>query len=342
MDAGLTIPERDIMKNVMRFACLSLTICLVTLSSYCGEGPTVRLKIGTNAQPSNMENTCQRIFADAIAKKTNGRITAEVFDSAKLGDHLERLEGLRSGTVEMTTVSVGYMAQYVEELALFDLPYVFKDKEHEYRVFDGEGGRVIDEMLQEHGFKTLGYMDFGCREIVNNTRPIHKPEDLRGVKIRVQETRASIDGLNAMGATATPMAFSEVYMALQQKVIDGAENSLPPMESSKYYEVCKYLSMTHHLYYSQLILISKQLWDSLPASDQALIMEAQEEAIKWQRDYAATEEASLLKKLLDGGMVMNEADVPAFMAACQPLLDRYVSEHGEQGKILYDLVQAAK
>lgn len=330
------------MKNTLRFTGFALAFCLAAFACQAAEGPTLRLKIGTNAQPSHQENTCQQIFADAIAKKTNGRITAEVFDSAKLGDHLERLEGLRSGTVEMTTTSVGYMAQYVEALALFDLPYVFQDREHEFRVFDGEGAKVIDEMLQEHGFKALGYMDFGCREVVNNVRPVAKPADLNGVKIRVQETRASIDGLNAMGATATPLAFSEVYMALQQKVIDGAENSLSPMEASKYYEVCKYLSLTHHLYYSQLILISKQIWDSLPESDQALIMEAQTEAIAWQRKYAVEEEEGLQQKLIDGGMIMNEADVPAFMAACQPLLDAYLAEHGEQGKILYDLVQAAK
>ncbi len=306
------------------------------------DGPKIHLKIGTNAQPGNMENTCEIKFAEFLAEKTGGRITAEVFDSAKLGDHLERMEGLRSGTLEMTTTSVGYCAQYVEELALFDLPYVFESRDHMFRVFDGEAGEVIDESLQEHGFKVLGFMDFGCRQTVNNVRPVATPADMKGLKIRVQETKASIDGLNAMGATATPMAFSEVYMALQQKVLDGAENSFPPMVSSKYYEVCKYLSLTNHLYYSQVILISDKLWNTFSAEDQAIIQEAQNEAVAWQRDFNASDEENLKNEMIKNGMQVNEADVPAFMEACAPLIDKYLETYGDKGKKLYDLVVAAK
>ena len=298
------------MKKVIVFLLIASFLIFIPMSILAAEKV---FKLGINTASSHSENLAELKFAEILKEKSNGRLEVKVYDSAKLGDHLERLEGLRVGTIEMTTTSVGYMANYEKALSVFDLPYIFSDYDHMYRVFDGEGGKLIDSMLQRYGFKVLGYFYFGVRETANKIRPIYKPEDMNGIKIRVQESKASIQGLGAMGATPTPVPWSELYMALQQNVVDGMENSVALIYSSKVYELLDYLSLTHHLYYSQIILISKQIWDNLSSEDQKLIMEAQEEAVAWQRQYALDEEDKMIEVLKEKGMKVNEADVPAFI-----------------------------
>ena len=299
-------------------------------------------KLGTNTAPSYSENLAERKFAEILKEKSNGRLEVKVYDSAKLGDHLETLEGLRNGTIEMTMTSLGYMAGYEKAFGVFDLPYIFSDYDHMFRFLDGEGGEFIDSMLEKYGFKVLGYFYFGVRETVNKIRPIYKPEDLHGIKIRVQEAPTSIEGLKAMGATPTPVPWSEVYMALQQNVVDGIENSTALIYSSKVYELLDYLSLTHHLYYSAIILISKQVWDNLSFEDQELFMEAQDEAVAWQRQYALEEENQLIEVLKEQGMKVNEADVPAFIKAVEPLKKKFEEELGENARKILEIVDSLR
>lgn len=327
------------MKKIIVLVTIAFTILAVSLNGIATERV---FKLGTNTAPSHSENLAELKFAELLKEKSNGRLEVKVYDSAKLGDHLERLEGLRNGTIEMTTTSVGYMANYEKSLSVFDIPYIFSDYAHMYRVFDGEGGERIDNLLQTYGFKVLGYFYFGVREIANKIRPIIKPEDLNGVKIRVQETKASIDGLKAMGATPTPVPWSEIYMACQQNVVDGMENSVALIHSAKLYEVLEYLSLTHHLYYSQIVLISKQVWDNLSIEDQQLIMEAHNEAVEWQRKYALEEETEMIDELKKLGMEVDEADVPAFIKAVESLKKEFGEDLGKNAKELIEIIDKLK
>lgn len=327
------------MKKLIVFLLIASFLIFIPMNILAAEKV---FKLGTNTAPSDSANLAERKFAEILKEKSNGRLEVKVYDSAKLGDHLETLEGLRNGTIEMTMTSLGYMAGYEKAFGVFDLPYIFSDYDHMFRFLDGEGGEFIDSMLEKYGFKVLGYFYFGVRETANKTRPIYKPEDMNGIKIRVQESKASIQGLGAMGATPTPVPWSELYMALQQNVVDGMENSTALIYSSKVYELLPYLSLTNHLYYPAIILISKQIWDNLSSEDQKLIMEAQDEAVAWQREYALDEELKMIEVLEEKGMKVNEADVPAFIEAVKPLKKKFEEELGENARKLIEIIDSLR
>lgn len=342
-------------KSVMRLKNVTISIFLVlfisvVLLSGCSnnakqssqesnnEGQKIVLKLGTNTAPSHPENKAAAKFAEIVKEKTNGQVEIQVFDSAKLGDHKERLEGLRMGTVDMTTTSVGYMATYEKVMTIFEMPYLFKDKAHEFRVYDGEVGKDIDNLLQKHGFRVLAFFDMGARQLTNNVRPVAKPEDIKGLKIRVPDTESSIDGLRAMGASPTPMAFSELYMALQQKTVDGQENPFSIIDSSKFYEVQKYLSLTNHQLFAQLLLIGEKSWEKLSPEHQKIIMNAAKEAEKYEREIMQNDENNLLSTLKQKGMKVNEVDIKAFQEMVKPLREQYIQKYGQQAKDFFDKI----
>jgi len=302
------------------------------------EEQKIVLKLGTNTAPSHPENKAATKFAEIVKEKTNGQIEIQVYDSAKLGDHKERLEGLRMGTVDMTTTSVGYMATYEKVMTIFEMPYLFKDKAQEFKVYDGQVGKDIDNLLQRYGFRVLAYFDMGARQLTNNVRPVAKPEDLKGLKIRVPDTESSIDGLKAMGAAPTPMAFSELYMALQQKTVDGQENPFSIIDSSKFYEVQKYLSLTNHQLFAQLLLIGDKSWQKLSPENQKIIMDAAKEAEKYEREIMQNDEDNLLNTLKQKGMKVNDVDIKAFQEAVKPLREQYIQKYGQQAKDFFDKI----
>lgn len=339
---------------------MSLTISLLFLSSVvagCGSSASssnstsgnapapapandkkIVLKLGTNTAPSHPENKAAQKLAEIVKEKSGGKMEIQVYDSAKLGDHKERLEGLRMGTIDMTTTSVGYMATYQPVMTIFEMPYIFKNKTHEFKVYDGEVGKDIDTSLQKDGFRVLAYFDMGARQVTNSKKPIKTPDDFKGIKLRVPDTKASIDGLKAMGASPTPMNFSELYMALQQKAVDGQENPFSIIESSKFYEVQKYISLTNHQLFAQVLLFSTKTWDKLSKDQQQILTDAAKEATTYERKIMQDEEDNLLKTLKDRGMEVNEVDVDAFMTAVKPLKEQYIKEFGQQAKDFFDKI----
>ncbi len=303
----------------------------------------VVLKLGTETAASHPETKGSQKLADIVKEKSKGTLEIQVFDSAKIGSMKERTEGMRLGTVDISTSSVGFLASYIPVLGVFDLPYIYKDKAHEFRVFDGEIGKEIDKKMQEKGFRVVCYFDMGSRQITNNKQPINTLADIKGMKIRVPQTEASIEGFKALGAAPTPMAFSEVYMALQQKVVDGQENPLSVVVSAKFNEVQKYMSLTNHQLFIQVLSISEKTWKKLSPEHQKILMEAAKEAQAYEREIAAKEENELVKTLKDKGMTINEVkDIAPFAEAAKPLREIYIKKLGKDAQDMFGKIDAVR
>lgn len=300
----------------------------------------ITLKVGTNTAPSHPENQYARKLAELVSAKTGGKVVIEVKDSATLGDHLERLEGLRMGSIDMTLTSIGYLGGYDPVFNIFEMPYLFRDEKHQYAVFHGEVGQMVADACPQYGFILIGATEMGARHITNSKRPILTPDDLKGLKIRVPETKSSIDALTAMGGTPTPMAFSELYMGLQQKQVDGQENPFSNIYASKFYEVQDYLSLTGHQRIEQVLLFSKTNWDKLPKEYQDAIRECEPEANAFVQQVIADEEKELIGKLEEEGMKVNEVDQQAFIDKIKPLREQYVKEFGETAQTYFDMIDA--
>jgi tripartite ATP-independent transporter DctP family solute receptor len=227
---------------------------------------------------------------------TSGRITVKIFHSMQLGGEKEALEQVQVGALEMTRVSVGVVGPIVEDFNAFNLPYFFRSVDHMHKVVDGEIGTDLLNKLEAGGLIGLGYMDAGSRSFYNNVRPIKTLEDLQGLKIRVMQNPIFIEMVNSMGGNGLPIAFNELYTAIQTGVVDGAENNPPSYESGKHYEVAKYYTLTEHLMVPEIFVFSKKVWDGLPPLDKQLILKASALTVERERAlWAAREQASLDK-----------------------------------------------
>ncbi|NLG86826.1 MAG: DctP family TRAP transporter solute-binding subunit [Firmicutes bacterium] len=255
-------------------------------------------------------------FKKAVEAKSDGKIKVSIFPNAQLGSEREMAEGVRMGTIQMTTVtSDGSLPAWVPELQIFSLPYLFRDRDHVYKALDGEIGKELGDKLLAQGFRSLGFCELGWRHFTNNVRPASKPEDLKGLKIRVQEAKVWFALVEALGATPTPIPFGELYTALQQRTVDGQENPVGSIRSMKFYEVQKYLTLDGHTYAPGSVLINPKFFDSLSPELQQVVEEAAKEAIAAQREIIAKQEEEDLQYLKDNGMEVIEADREAFAEA---------------------------
>ncbi|TWG96395.1 tripartite ATP-independent transporter DctP family solute receptor [Mesorhizobium sp. J18] len=245
-------------------------------------------------------------FKKAVEELTGGKIKIELYPNRQLGDEKAMMEGLRFGTIESATITASSMAAVEPAFQVADLPFLFSDVESAYRVFDGSVGNQLAEKMESKGIKVVGYMELGFRQMVNNVRPVTQPSDIVGVKYRVMQSPLYIAMFSSMGGNAIPMAWGEMFAALQQGAIDGMEGPLPILEANKLYEMAKYLSLTNHSYTLGGILVSKQAFDSLPADLQDAVMKAGKQAGKAQREAMGKLNESLVETLKGHGMQVNE------------------------------------
>jgi len=279
-------------------------------------------------------------FADKVKEKTNGQIEIQVFPNSQLGEQRDALEGMKVGTLEMAMSSAGPLAQFVPSIDVLNLPYVFNSSDHMHKVLDGEPGKKLVEDIEGAGFKFLFWMDSGSRNIINNVRPINKPEDLKGLKIRVMTSDLMVDTLNKMGAIATPMGQGEVYSALQQGVLNGWENNPPTLLTLKLYEVSKYFSWTRHFMVPDLILMSQKVYDNLTPEQQQAVLEAAKEAQAKQRELWADYEEKAVEELKQNGVIFNDvADITPFAEKVKPVWKTYTDKFGTQ---LVDMIENTK
>ena len=279
-------------------------------------------------------------FAELVEERTNGAVHVDCFSDSQLGNERDMIEGLQLGTLEMCLVSTAPLAGFTSDFLVFDLPYVFSTTEEARKTVDSEIGQGMLDTLSNQGIKGICYFENGFRNITNSKVAIEHPDQLKGLKIRTMENPIHMASFTAMGADPTPMAFGELFTALQQKTIDGQENPLAIIDTSKFYEVQTYLTLSQHFYAPTPVLMSKDYFDKLPEEYQTIIVDCAKEAAAYERGLLDEMNARLVGEMKDHGMTVLEIDPAEFREAVQPVYDEFVGE-GE-GKVpteVYEEVQ---
>jgi tripartite ATP-independent transporter DctP family solute receptor len=261
-----------------------------------------------------------------MEERTNGRIGVEVFHSAQLGEEKDTIEQTRFGVIDMNRISMAPFNGLIPETAILSLPYIFRSAEHMHHVMDGEIGEEIKATFEPHDLVALAFYDSGARSFYNRTKPVQSIDDLKGMKFRVIQSDVFVDMATALGANATPMPYGEVYSAMETGVIDGAENNFPSYESSGHYEVAKYFTLDQHMIVPEVLVVSKATWDGLPPEDQEILRQAAADSVPFMREkWQEAEKAAEEKVRASGAEVVTEIDKAPFIAAVQPVYEKYAT-----------------
>lgn len=271
-------------------------------------------------------------FADIVKTKSGGKIKVNLFPGGVLGGDAPNVSALQGGTLEMVTMNSGILASQVKEFAVFDFPFLFANGKEADAVVDGPFGQKMHAKLPEKGIVGLTYWELGFRNMTNSKRPINKLDDLAGLKIRVIPNPINLDWVKALDANPTPMAFPEVYAALESKALDGQENPLSVIAANKFFEVQKHLTLTNHVYNPQSVIISKKFWDSLSAQEKKIVGDAAVEAGKYQRQVAREAAVTALDGLKKSGMQVTElpaAEMDKLRDKMRPVIAKYAVAIGQ-------------
>ncbi|KAA9009485.1 DctP family TRAP transporter solute-binding subunit [Histidinibacterium aquaticum] len=323
----------------MRITSAFLAATALCVPAYAQD---VTIKVGTVVSGDHPENVGAREFERLVEERSDGEIDVRVFTDSQLGNQREMVEQLRSGTLEMTWVTTGFFGSWEPVLGTLEIGYLFDDREHAFRAFDGELGDEVANLVENHGVELLGYYEAGMRHLTNSVRAVEGPDDLQGLKIRTPRATYHLKTLELMGANATPMAFNELYTAMEQGVVDGQENPLSNIYNARFSEVNDYLSLTGHLHLTHMVLYSEDLWGDLSPEHQEIVRQAVLDSAQVQRDKVAEDDANLLSELEEQGMEVTEPDREAFAEQVAPLRDEAVAEFGDDAQKLLDLVDAAR
>ena len=274
-------------------------------------------------------------FADLVKERSGGEIEIKVFANGVLGGEREMLEQVQNGVLEITKASASPLETFSPDYKVFNLPFVFRDRTHFFKVLESPVGESILASSRKSGFIGLAYYDSGARSFYAK-KAINTPDDLQGMKIRVQQSPTTIKMIQALGATPTPMAWGEVYPALQTGVVDGAENNVTALTNGRHGEVCKFYSETEHQIVPDVLIMSAQRWDSLKKPQQEIIKKAAMDSYEYQKTLWAAFEKVEREKSLTMGVKFNTPDKKAFAAKVKPMMD----EEGKNaviGKLLGDI-----
>ncbi len=279
-------------------------------------------------------------MGDIIKEKTGGKYEIKVYPSGTLGNENSIIDQVRAGIVDCATLNSGPISEIVQEVKFLNLPYLFKSPQHMLRVMDSPVGREIDALILKYDMMPVAYYGSGARSFYTSNKPIKTPEDLEGLKIRVMSTAVFVDTINAFGAKATPMPFSEVYTALKTGVVDGAENNWPSYESTGHFEVAKYYTLDMHTVTPEPVVFSAKLWAKLSDEEKKIFKEAgiaSQDVMyaEWDKRVAKSKEI-----VLKNGNEVFELDPAPFQAKVKPVWDKYVTD--DATKQLIDRIQAVK
>ncbi|WP_026699700.1 TRAP transporter substrate-binding protein [Salibacterium aidingense] len=290
---------------------------------------TIEAGIGLNNEHPQYEGLLE--FKDIVEEETDGDIHVETYHSGQLGDDREMMEALQLNTQEVTIPSTAPMANFVEEFTVFDFPFLFPNEQVADKVLDGEiGDRLLDK-LEEEEMVGLAYWENGFRDLTNSQHPVETAEDFNGLTLRTMENDLHLDAFEELGANPTPMAFGELFTAMQQGTVDGQENPLATIYLEGFYEVQDYYSDTHHVYSPFVFLMSKQFYDSLPDEYQTIVKDAAVEAGEFQREQNRKANEELLGSLEEEGMEITEVSDEArseMADIVQPVIDQYAEDIG--------------
>lgn len=270
-------------------------------------------------------------FAELAAQKSGGKIKVKGYSDGQLGAEVQSISAAQGGVLEMALVSTAAASGNVKEFALFDLPFLFGDEREAYAVLDGPVGRKLLDKLGDRGLVGLCYWEVGFRNVTNSRHAVNKLEDLKGLKLRTIQNPVFVDVFNALGANATPMAFTEVYTALESKALDGQETPYNIIYTSRFYEVQKYLSATRHIYGPGVVLVGRKFWDQLSGDEKKVLQDSCTEARDVERKASHDLDQRVLAEMKAKGLQFNDitpAERARMRDAVKPVVEKYTAVIG--------------
>ena len=315
-------------KKLLLLVVVVGTFAVAQLSCAVAGGPQI-LKIGYILAKNSQLGAGATVFADEVARRTQGRYRIVQYPNAELGGEVEMMKAVQFGTIDLAFVTGAPVPNFVPEAGVFGIPFLFRDAQHAHAVLDGPIG---DELLRKFAAKdmvALAWGENGMRHLTNSKRPIVTPEDLKGLKLRVPQSDTMVTGFKGLGADVSQLAFPELYGALQTGKFDGQENPIATIVASKFNQVQKYLTMSGHIYDPAVFLMSKDLLEEMPAADRAAFVEAARLGGEASRKFAAQAEADGVAALQNQGMqVVTSIDKGKFAAAMAPIMPGFEEKYG--------------
>src|SRR5438034_1678406 len=315
--------------RITRWSALSAVTVLLALI-LCDASAQTTLKMNISVAQNSHYGVAIDAFAREVEKRTNGRYKIQNFYAGALGAERESIEGIQLGTLDLTMTSTGPVPNFVPEVAILDIPFLFHDYAHARAVLDGPIGQDLLTKFDAKGIKALAWGENGFRHMTNNKHPVNTPDDLKGLKMRTMENPIHIEAYRQFGILPTPMAFTEVFTALQQGTVDGQENPLSVITAAKLDQVQKYLSLTGHVYSPAVFLMNKAQWDKLSDADKKAFLEAAKEGVKANRARVDEDERKAVADLRSKGMlVVENVDKARFQAALAPAYSDFAKRFGQ-------------
>jgi len=310
---------------------ISFFILIVICYSQSGVFANDKIEISFSAGGLGPE-ALQRIGAEALKEcfeeKVGDKAYMVLYTDLALGTDSEVQEMLRMGSVDMM-ITASNIPEIAPIMGIFDMPFLFTNREDTYTILDGPIGERLGKSLEKIGIIHLAYGELGFRCITNNVRPIKSPEDLKGILLRTPRNKTRIDAFNMLGASATPIPYGDLYMALQQGVVDGQENPITSIYAAKFYEVQKYLSLTNHVFTPLHVLVNADFYNNLPNDVREALNEASLKGMEATREQGKINDEEILVKLKEGGMIVNEVDTKAFVEKAKQIWEKYEDQYGE-------------
>jgi len=311
-----------------------LVILLISISSCKKETGNKVLYLGHTLPQTHPVHKGILEFQKALEAKSNGTLKVKIFPDAQLGSEREVLELLQIGSVAATKVSAATLSNFVPEYHILGIPYLFRDKEHQFDVLEGEIGKSILEKGSKFWLRGLCYYDAGSRSFYTSDKAIRTPDDLKGLKIRVMNNQMAINMVNSMGGSATPLAYGELYTAIQQGVVDGAENNPPSFVSSNHYEICKYYTLDQHSSVPDVLLIGTKYWEKLSDEEKVWVQEAADESAQAQKKFWSDSVDESMKIAKAAGVEVIIPEKSLFAEKSKSVVEEFVKEFPEMAPIV--------
>lgn len=284
------------------------------------------LKLGHGLPTDHPVHQAMVFMAQRTKELSDGKMQIKIYPAGQLGSEMQCVELVQIGSLSITKVSAAAMESFSDDYKVFGLPYIFRSREHGYNVLDSDVGKDLLLAAEKKWIRGLCYFDAGSRSFYTKAKPIEKPEDLAGMKIRVMQSVTAVEMIRVLGGAATPISYGELYTALQSGVVDGAENNPPSLYTSRHYEVCKYYSLDEHTTIPDVLIISKKVWDKLSAQEQQWLQQAADEAELLQRKLWAESEELSYREIEKAGTLIIRPDKQPFIDKVQPLIESYKND----------------
>ncbi len=314
----------DLGKYASKFVLILVTSIFIMTALQCRpDGQTKVIKLAHGLDPSHSVHKAMEFMAEYVHQKSQGKMRIDIYPSEQLGSERECLELLQIGSLGMTKVSCSVLEGFVPSMSVLSLPFIFRDNSHKFKVLEGEIGRELLLDGEEFWLRGLCFFDAGSRSFYTKDKPIFQPSDLEGLKIRTQESPTSMKMVEALGGSPTPISWGELYSALQQGVVDGAENNPPSFYLSRHYEVCKYYSLDEHTSVPDILLISTKTWKDLTPEHQVILQEAANQALQMQKVLWKESSNHALEQVKKAGIEILYPDKKLFSEKIEPLYEEY-------------------